>query len=91
MSFRERWSKSNLLAKSLTVSATLLILQIGLCFSTPYAASLFSDSRDPFDALGWMMLEAILCVCTFIFLFVAWLRWLNRPKGLRSKKKDSDD
>jgi hypothetical protein len=57
------WRRTNGRAKAVTVLATVLMLQIGLCFGTPTATSWYHallriNSRDPFQALGLMMWQS---------------------------------
>jgi hypothetical protein len=75
MNFSNWWRRKSGRAKTVTVLAVVLLLQIGLCFGTPEATSWFDDlfrihRDDPFYALGWMMFEALLCIVTVIVLFV---------------------
>jgi len=60
-------------AKAVTVLATLLILQIGLCFSTdatvlPAYRAIFGPSYDPELGLGLVMWQGILCGVTIMLL-----------------------
>lgn len=72
MSFQSWWQQKNRRAKAVAVLATLLILQIGLCFGTPVGVSWLGDlvgtrpGRDPFYALGYMFIEAILAIVVFL-------------------------
>ena len=72
MSFQSWWQQKNRRAKAVTVIATLLILQIGLCFGTPVGVSWLDDlvgthlGRDPFAALGYMFIEAVLAIVVFL-------------------------
>ncbi|WP_348262161.1 hypothetical protein P8935_20440 [Telmatobacter sp. DSM 110680] len=72
MSFRSWWQYKSRRAKAITVFATLLTIQIGLCFGTPVGISwidrLLSThlSRDPFAALGYMFFEAVLAIIVFL-------------------------
>lgn len=72
MSFQSWWQQKNRRAKTVTVLATLLILQIGLCFGTPVGVSWLDDlagtrlGRDPFAALGYMFIEAVLAIVVFL-------------------------
>lgn len=74
MSIQSWWQQKNRRAKAVTVLATMLILQIGLCFGTPKSVSWLDDlagthlSRDPFAALGYMFFEAILAIVVFLVL-----------------------
>lgn len=72
MSFQSWWQQKSRRSKAVTVLATLLTLQIGLCFGTPAAVSRFDATlgthlgRDPFAALGYMFFEAILAAVVFL-------------------------
>lgn len=69
MSLRTWWHDTTLLSKTIVILCALLILEIGLCFSTPYtvqpAVEVFSR---PADRLGLVILQALLCVITFLLL-----------------------
>lgn len=72
MSFQSWWQQKGRRSKAITVLATLLILQVGLCFGTPVEVS-WSDAvlgthfgRDPFNALGYMFIEALLAGLAFL-------------------------
>jgi hypothetical protein len=74
----------------------LLMLQIGLCFGTPTAtpwieALLHIPSRDPMEALGLMVWQALFCFTTLIVLILALVGLLpgiaTRERG---KKEDSE-
>lgn len=76
MSFSDWWRKKSGRAKTLTVLSVVLLLQIGLCFGTPAATSWFDDlfrihPDDQFSFVGWMMIEALLCIVTVVLLFAA--------------------
>jgi len=87
MSFQSWWQQKGRRSKAVTVLATLLILQIGLCFGTPVGVTsidtLFSThlSRDPFAALGYMFIEAILAIV--VFLVFAGVLIFYRPGAQR--------
>ena len=72
MSFQSWWQQKNRRAKAVTIFATLLILQIGLCFGTPVGVSWLDDlvgthlGRDPFAAFGYMFIEAIVEIIVFL-------------------------
>lgn len=74
MTIQSWWQQKNRRAKAVTALATLLILQIGLCFGTPKGVSWLDDlasthlNRDPFAALGYMFFEAILAIVVFLVL-----------------------
>lgn len=60
----------------MAVLAVLLILQIGLCFSTdsivtPAYEAIFGASHDPEAGIGFAVVQAMLCGVTFVALLVA--------------------
>lgn len=73
MSFQGWWKQKSKRAKAITIIATALILQIGFCFGTPATVS-WSDQvlgthlNHEYDALGYMMVEAILAFVVFLVL-----------------------
>jgi hypothetical protein len=85
-------------AKTVVVLAVLLILQIGLCFSTdstvmPAYEAIFGPTHDPESGLGLVIVEAILCAVTFVALLIAGLA-VGASGGFAAKddsKGDSDD
>ena len=83
MSVQSWWQKKNRRAKAITILATVLVLQVGLCFGTPKGASWLDDlvgthlSRDPFDALGYMFFEALIAIVVFL-VFLAVLIFYHR-------------
>jgi hypothetical protein len=78
MSLQSWWLQKSRRAKTITILAILLLLEIGLCFGTPVGVS-WSDTafgthfgRDPFASLGYMFIQAIVAGIMFlIFLGVA--------------------
>jgi hypothetical protein len=77
MSYQSWWQQKSRRSKAITILATLLILQIGLCFSTPVGVSWFDNhlgtrlDPDSYGGLGYMIFEAILAGVVFlIFLGV---------------------
>jgi hypothetical protein len=63
-------------AKTVVVLALLLILQIGLCFSTdstvlPAYEAIFGASHDPEAGIGFAVVQAMLCGVTFVALIIA--------------------
>lgn len=96
MSLREWWRNKSGGAKTITVLCTLLILEIGLCFSTPSIVNSYEaifhikPMDDEFgDGFGFMIILAMLCVLTLIALLVAPLYFLSRP-GVQKLFNDSD-
>ena len=73
MGFQSWWQQKSKRAKAITIIATALILQIGLCFGTPATVS-WSDQalgthlNHEYDALGYMMVEALLACVVFLVL-----------------------
>ena len=77
------WQQKSRRSKAITILATLLILQIGLCFGTPLGVS-WSDNHlgtrldpDSYGGLGYMFLEAILA--SVVFLVFAGVLIFYRP------------
>jgi hypothetical protein len=91
MPTRKSKTTSKALTKTITVSATLLILQIGLCFSTPYTWSWFYPNSNSEDGLQLMILQSFLCLCTFAVLISACIHWLIRPKSTPSIEETDYD
>lgn len=85
MSFRTRWQQKSGRAKAITIVATLLILQIGLCFGTPLGVSWFDtlfptpEGRNPFNAIGYMVIEAISAIVIFL-VFIGVLIFYPRTR-----------
>jgi hypothetical protein len=74
------------------VLAGLLVLQIGLCFSTgstvmPAYVAIFGRSRDSELGLGLMIYQGILCLGTLLMLIVVGIIWLNER---HTNKTDED-
>ena len=73
MSFKSWWQQKGKRSKAITIIATALILQIGLCFGTPATVS-WSDQalgthlNHEYDALGYMMVEALMAGIVFLVL-----------------------
>ena len=86
MKIRAWWEKSSGPAKTITVLATILLLQIGFCALTPYAtpwiAAVFDAplGNDPFETLGYMAFEAILCFATLVAMFFVWVAMGSKRK-----------
>ena len=73
---KEWWFPKSGSAKTVTALATLLILQIGLCFASPGEPAWFDRlfNIHPYAAewhAGLVVLEAELCMITFLLLIVA--------------------
>jgi hypothetical protein len=70
------WTRKSGWAKTVIVLAALLILQIGLCFSTDYTVkpvltALNGPSSDPEADLGLLVSQALLCLGTFVLLIIS--------------------
>jgi len=84
MSFQSWWQNKSRRAKVITGLAVFLILEIGLCFATPAGVS-WSDQvlgthlNHQYDALGYMMVEALLACVVFVILTGA--VFLYHPRG----------
>jgi hypothetical protein len=77
MSLQSWWQQKSRRAKTITILATLLLLEIGLCFGTPVGVS-WSDTafgthfgRDPFASLGYMFIQAIVAGITLLIFLGA--------------------
>lgn len=76
MAIRNWWRVRSGRAKTITVLSAFLILQIGLCFGTPTATpwveALFHiRARNPMEALGLMIWQALFCFVTAVVLVLA--------------------
>jgi hypothetical protein len=80
------------------VLAVLLILQIGLCFSTdstvmPAYEAIFGRSSDPEAGIGFAVAQAMLCGVTLLALIIAVVATANsggfKARG-DSGKENSD-
>jgi hypothetical protein len=86
MKIRAWWKQSSGLAKTVTILSALLLLQIGVCALTPTVLPWYEavfqvpPSHDPLEALGLMAFQAILCVCSLVILFFAWVAFTSRSK-----------
>jgi uncharacterized membrane protein len=70
------WGRKSGWAKAVTALAVLLIVQMGLCFSTSYTVqplydALFGPSSGEMPGLGLVIVQAMLCVVTVVLLFIA--------------------
>jgi uncharacterized membrane protein len=98
MTIAHWWGRRSGSAKTVTVLAVLLILQIGLCFSTPYTVqpihdAMFGRDTGELAGLGLWMVQAFLCVCTLVFLIIAIIvsAVSGRSAAKSSPKGDSND
>jgi len=98
VSLGEWWKRQSGGAKAMTVLATLLTLQIGLCFSTgltvlPAYQAIFGPSSDSELGLGLIIWQGILCGVTILLLAITVI--VVGVGGGFSKKdrsrRDSDD
>ena len=76
MNFSNWWKRRSGGAKTVVVLAALLILQIGLCFSSdstviPAYEAIFGASHDPDAGIGFAVVQAMLCAVTFVALLIA--------------------
>jgi hypothetical protein len=88
MSYQNWWQQKSRRSKAITILATLLILQIGLCFGTPVGVSWFDNhlgtrlDPDSYGGLGYMIFEAILAgVVCLIFLGVLFFYRPSDPES----------
>jgi hypothetical protein len=75
MSFATWWRDKSSTAKAITILSTLLILQVGLCFSTPYTLrpmyeAIAHPKPEAYVDLGLMFWQAIFCVLTLAILII---------------------
>ena len=93
MSFQSWWRHKSRRAKAITVLATLLTVQIGLCFGTPVGVSWFDElfsshlGRDSYGGLGYMIFEAVIAVIVFL-VFVGVLIFYRGPAQTPVEKAD---
>lgn len=87
---RKRWQQYSGGAKAIVVLAALFLMQIGMCAITPRAIPWYRRvfhvvaSNDPFEALGYMAFEAMLCIATLAaIVFVG----LVTAANARNRKK----
>lgn len=86
------WTHKSGKAKVVTGLATLVILQIGLCFATPTIVPWFESllhaqaSGGTFEDLVLVALQAMLCVATLGAIFLVVIFW---HPGLSSSKRRS--
>jgi len=78
LSFGKWWKRRSGGAKTVVALAVLLILQIGLCFSSdltviPAYEAIFGASHDPEAGIGFAVVQAMLCAVTGVALLVAFL------------------
>ena len=76
VSFGQWWKRKSGGAKTVVGLAALLMVQIGLCFSTgwtvqPAYKAIFGPSSDPELGLGLMIWQGLLCGVTILALVIA--------------------
>lgn len=97
MSFAAWWKRSSGSAKTITVLAAILLLQIGVCGLTPvvvgwYRSFVPDPSHDPFEGLALMALQAVLCIGTLIAMFCVWVVMGSTSKPPKiTPPEDSND
>ena len=95
MSLNTWWKCRNGWAKAVTILSMLLILQIGLCFSTPtmvqpvYMAIVGHDTENEMG-LGLVVWQALLCIATFVVVLVFAVVAATRS-SVPSQKHSGDD
>ena len=95
-SLRSWWTKNSGGAKIVTVLAALLVLQIGLCWTTPFTVvpaylAVHGPSSDSELGLGLMIWQGILCIVTFLALFVAAVAWAAEGRNSRDSNENEDN
>ena len=98
MGIQNWWKRRSGGAKAVTVLATLLTLQIGLCFSTgltvlPAYQAIFGPSSDSELGLGLIIWQGILCGVTILLLAVTVIgaAWVGGFSKKDRSGKDSND
>ena len=102
LSLKSWWKRKSGAAKLVTALTTVLLLQIGLCFASPgepaWFDRLFHIKPSPYGIrLGLVIIEAYLCIFTFVILLIAVLIWVTTSfavDGLRvtpAEREDSHD
>jgi hypothetical protein len=98
VSFGDWWKRRSGGAKTVVVLAVLLILQIGLCFSSdstviPAYEAIFGASHDPEAGIGFAVVQAMLCGVTLVALLIAVVATANSGgfKARGDSKGDSHD
>jgi branched-subunit amino acid permease len=94
MSLNRWWLKKNAKSKTITVLAALLLVEIGLCFSTPVTVApayeaLFGPSHDSELALGLQIYQFFLWLITLAMLGAVAVLWhRNRDSGKTDEEED---
>jgi hypothetical protein len=93
MSFRNWWQTKSGKSKTITVLCAVLILDVGLCFATPAAVDRLNTAlhrirSDPFEGIGYMIIQAIFCVILAVIIFGLGLFWPSHSNSVgRDKEK----
>jgi branched-subunit amino acid permease len=92
MSFKTWWQTKGSKSKTITVLATLLILEIGLCFSTPFTVApayeaLFGPTHDSELGLGLEIWQFFLWLFTLAILVAV---FMVLPSDLNSGNSDEE-
>lgn len=88
MSLKTWWRRKSGLSKTVTILATALILQIGLCFASPGEPRWFDrlfgiqPRPDVYLRIGLVTSEAFLCLITFLLLLGAALAQITRSSTI---------
>ena len=95
MTMANWWKRRSGAAKTVTVLAVLLTLQIGLCFSTPYTVQPIHDAmfgRDTGEMadLGLWVIQAFLCVFTLVLLIIALIVAAASPRPAAKTDSQGD-
>jgi uncharacterized membrane protein len=96
MGFGAWWKRSSGTKKTVTLFATILILQMGLCFSTDYWMPVYEhvtgQIHESEAGLGLVIMQAFLCGLTVvIFVVVLIYVLLNRKTHVTDSKDDSNE
>lgn len=95
MRFGVWWKRSSGWAKTITVLAAALLLQIGVCALTPGSVDWMRiltgqhAENDPFANLGALLIEAGLSLLTLFIMVGVWLTTPSRPD--RREPDSSED
>lgn len=95
MNIKRWWGKKNAKSKTITVLATLLILEIGLCFSTPATMApaceaLFGPSHDSELALGLEVWQFFLWLISLVVLGAIAMLWQPKPYPDKTDEEKHD-
>jgi len=91
MNVKRWWHEKSGRSKVLTALATILILDIGLCFATPEIVpplwSLLGVRNEGNDDLGLMVLQAIFCAALFVAIALVGILWTSDARSGSRKRK----